>query len=161
MGDVIEFVTRAAEAEADGWTAALCQELRERARSGSAEANDLGFSIELNYAIAALEMIADNCFNGGQSEDEPCFRQHFAARNLAAIALCYCKPPPLPEATPTDPVCSACGGPLARGADIVAHEMARMHDDSVTSGVVIGDHPVMCWTCANAFAAARRQEHPG
>ena len=54
MGDVIEFVTRAAEAEADGWTAALCQELRERARSGSAEANDLGFSIELNYAIEDL-----------------------------------------------------------------------------------------------------------
>jgi hypothetical protein len=159
MGEVIEFVDRAASNEADAWTASLCQELHDRARANSAQANDLGFSIELNYAIAALEMIADNCFNGGQSEDEPCFRQHFAARNLAAIALFYCKPPPLPEANPTDPVCSACGGPLARGADIIAHEIARSQDDDVTSGVVIGDRPVMCWICANSFAAAWRQEH--
>jgi len=85
MGEVIEFAMRAAAKEDDAWTASLCRELRDRALASSTDTHDLGFSIELSYAIAALEMIADNTFNGGQSEDEPCFAQHFAARNLASI----------------------------------------------------------------------------
>lgn len=59
---------------------------------------DIGWMIQLTYAIAALEMIASNTFDGGQPEDEPCFRQGFAARNLAAIALDYCLPRPWSEA---------------------------------------------------------------
>jgi hypothetical protein len=42
--------------------------------------------------MAALEMIASNTFDRGQAEDEPCFRQGFAARILAAIALRWCSP---------------------------------------------------------------------
>jgi len=61
---------------------------------------DIGFCIQLSYAIAALEMIGTNLFNGGQSEDEPCFAQHFAARNLAIIALMQCKPRAWADRTP-------------------------------------------------------------
>ena len=63
MGEVIEFVDRAASNDADAWSAFLCQELHDRARANSAEANDLGFRIEFKYAIAALEMIADTGAN--------------------------------------------------------------------------------------------------
>jgi hypothetical protein len=36
--------------------------------------------------------------------------------------------------------------------------MADEHGENVNTGVVIGDNPVMCWACANAFVDAWRRE---